>query len=125
MILLKADFRKWRELSNSGGQREKLSFDELAGRIDSGVTSDYRESFEQLSTIAISAAAPSARTLELLREYAALRGDASQAMVEGLRNNDRAKIRQALDSAQRAPGLLQSAALPAPAASMPGPAAEK
>ncbi len=109
----------------ASGQRDKLSFDELAGRIDSGVTSDYRESFEQLSTIAIGPGAPSARTLELLREYAALRGDASQAMVEGLRSNDRAKIRQALDSAHRAPVLLQSAALPAPTASMSSPAAAK
>lgn len=79
------------------------SFDQVAGRIESEVASEYEESFEQLSRLHLSPEAPSAPTLEAVRQYAELRRDASRALVEGLRANDPARIREALELARRAP----------------------
>jgi hypothetical protein len=62
-----------------------LSFEQLAGAIDERVTAEYQENFEELAGLALGAGAPSARTLELLRQYANLRTDASHALAEGLR----------------------------------------
>lgn len=101
----------------SKGRREGQSFDELAGRIDADVTTDYQENFETLSALHLGTAAPSAQTLEMLRKYAALRGDASQALADGLRSKDPVKIRQALESARKAPELARGAQGPASAAS--------
>ncbi len=99
------------------GRRDAQSFDQIAGRIDTGVTADYQESFEQLSALSLDAAAPSARTLEILRKYAALRTNASQAMAEGLRAKDAAKVRQAMEVARQAPSLASGAKPPGAAAS--------
>lgn len=99
------------------GRRDAQSFDQIAGRIDTGVTADYQESFEQLSALSLDVAAPSARTLEILRKYAALRTNASQAMAEGLRAKDAAKVRQALEVARQAPSLASGAKPPGAAAS--------
>ena len=104
------------------GRREGLSFEQLAGRIDSNVTADYQESFEQLSAISLGSGAPSAKTLDMLRRYAAIRGDASHALSEGLRSKDQAKIRLALENARRAPALATANKAPASAASLPAPA---
>ncbi len=105
------------------GQKEQLSFDQLAGRIDDKVTTPYQQSFEQLSTLHLDAAAPSAQALEVLRAYAALRSDASQALSDGLRDRDANKIRKALESARQAPALAKGVASGASAASAPpGPA---
>ncbi len=101
----------------ASGRREAQSFDQIAGRLDTGVTADYQESFEQLSALSLDPAAPSARTLEILRKYAALRTNASQAMAEGLRANDAAKVRQALEVARQAPSLASGAKPPGAAAS--------
>jgi rhomboid protease GluP len=101
------------------GPREGRSFDEIAGRLDNDVTSEYQESLDELSALGLSPGAPSARTLEMLRNYAALRGEASQSLAEGLRNNDRAQIQQALRQARSARTL---AGRPQAAASQAGPA---
>lgn len=116
------------------GAREgqALTFDQLAGRIDDKVTTPYQQSFEQLSSLHLDAAAPSAQALEVLRAYAAQRTDASQALAEGLRDRDPVKIRKALESARQAPVLARaasaaaaggSAAVPAPGAAASAPAA--
>ncbi len=78
---------------------ESATFDELAGRIESEVSSPYAQSFEQLSKLHLSAAAPSAAALEQLRDYAELRRDASRELVEGLRAKDPDRIRKALERA--------------------------
>jgi len=107
------------------GQAENQTFDQLAGRIDHSVTAPYQESFEQLSALSLDPDAPSAQALETLRAYAALRGDASQALAEGLRARDAQKIRQALESARQAPAVARgaaggaSAAASAPAGAQP------
>ncbi|MBK9444525.1 MAG: rhomboid family intramembrane serine protease [Comamonadaceae bacterium] len=79
-----------------------LSFDELAGHIEDNVTAVYDNSFEQLTAANPGAGAPSAKTLEDLQNYAALRADASRALADGLRHKDQEKIRQALDKARQA-----------------------
>jgi hypothetical protein len=43
--------------------------------------------------------APSASILKSVRSYAAVQRDASQALVEGLRQDDRQKVREALELA--------------------------
>jgi rhomboid protease GluP len=99
---------RWGSILNTG-QREGASFEQLAGRIDEGVTSDYRESFEQLSALKLGAGAPSAKMLEQLRRYAELREQASQQLSDGLRKKDPLQIRQALDKAQQAPETAKKA----------------
>jgi len=83
----------------------QLPFDHLAGQIDTIVTTQYQESLDELSALNLEAAAPSARTLDMLLRYASLRTDASLAFSEALRNRDPQKIREALDNARKAPEL--------------------
>lgn len=113
--------QQWQTILGQG-QKERLSFDQLAGRIDDSVTMPYQQSFEQLANLHLDADAPSAQTLEMLRAYAALRTDASQALAEGLRDRDARKIRQALESARRAPEMARGAtgASTGASAAMPG-----
>jgi len=92
---------RWGAILNRA-RDESASFDELAGRIESEVSSPYAQSFEQLAKLRLSAAAPSAAALEKLRSYAELRRDASRALVEGLRAKDLAQIREALELARQA-----------------------
>jgi rhomboid protease GluP len=112
--------QEWESILGKG-QEKQLSFDQLAGQIDSAITTEYQESFENLSALHLDTAAPSARTLEILRKYAELRSTASQELSEGLRKRDPAQIRKALETARQAPALAQGASAtaraPAPAAS--------
>ncbi len=102
---------RWQNILESGG-REGLSFDELAGRIDSDVTREYEKSFDQLSAVTVTPAAPSATMLETLKKYAQLRGEAAHSLAEGLRKNDREQIREALKAAQQAPYAARGATPP-------------
>ena len=91
---------RWRtilETRNAQG----VSFEELAARIESDVTSEYRDSFEQLSALNLDPAAPSANTLEILKRYAQRRGDASHALAEALLQNDPQRVRDALETLRR------------------------
>ena len=85
----------WQKILNDS-KRGSVSFDELAGRIDTAIGDRYEESFEHLSLFPINPALPSAKTLEMLRDYAELRRDASRSLAEGLRSKDSAKIREAI-----------------------------
>ena len=93
------------EIGRKGGE----SFEELAGRIDADVSKEYQDSFEALAAISVSPAAPSAARLEMLREYALLRGDAAHALAEALRANDGPAIQRALEAMQKAPATAQAA----------------
>jgi len=95
---------RWGAILNQA-RKEGPSFDELAGRIESEVSSPYAESFEQLAKLHLGAAAPSATALASLRHYAELRRDASRALVEGLRAKDQKRIREALELATQAPRM--------------------
>lgn len=107
---------RWAGILDSA-RRGETSFEQLAGTLDAEVTADYQESFEDLSSLSLDKAAPSAPTLEVLRRYAALRGDAAHALAEGLRSKDAAQVREALEQAQRAQALARGARPPASAAS--------
>ena len=83
------------------------NFDELAGRIDTAIGDRYEESFDQLSQLPPNPALPSSAVLETLRRYAEQRRDASRSLAEGLRANDPAQIRAALEQAKRSQQLVQ------------------
>ena len=104
---------QWRRILDTG-RSEAASFEQLADRIDETVTSEYRGSFEQLSSITIDPAAPSAPALETLRRYAQLREEASRALAEALRNRDEQGVRDALEMARRAPYDARGRDAPAP-----------
>ena len=109
---------RWQEIMNSGKQGT-ASFDELAARIDTDVTREYRESFDQLSALHLDPAAPSTTALEVLKKYTQLRADASEALAEALRMNDPQRIREALEMARRAPYIAQGVEPPSPPAPVP------
>ncbi|SEL17760.1 rhomboid family intramembrane serine protease [Nitrosovibrio tenuis] len=90
----------WQKILDEG-KRGNISFEELAGRIDTVVSDRYEESFEQLSHIPPNPAMPSAATLETLRHYAERRRDASRALAEGLRAHEPEQIRHALEMAKQ------------------------
>lgn len=93
--------KEWLNLMRDG-EAGKLSFDQLAERIESGVTDRYEKSFEELSSLPQNHLLPSQPTLAQLREYAAQRRDASRDLAEGLRKRDKRKIRKALEDAGKA-----------------------
>jgi rhomboid protease GluP len=90
------------------GKRGNISFEELAGRIDTAVSDPYEESFEHLSHIPPNPAMPSAAALATLRHYAERRRDASRALSEGLRAHKPEQIRDALEMAKQSGQLTQS-----------------
>ena len=101
----------WQKILNDS-KRGGVSFDELAGRIDTAIGDRYEESFEHLSQFPINPALPSAKTLEMLREYAELRRDASRSLAEGLGSKDSAKIREAIAMEKKARELQSPARVP-------------
>lgn len=96
----------WQSLLSQGRHDGGPTFDQLAGEIESGVAHRYEDSFEQIAQVHVDPAAPSAATLAALREYAALRRDASRTMVEGLRTRDQKKIKAAVDIARQSRKII-------------------
>jgi rhomboid protease GluP len=92
----------WQKILDEG-KAGKVSFEELAGRIDAAVSDRYEESFEQLSQLPVNPALPSAAMAGKLRDYAEHRLDASRTLVEGLRARNPELIREALEMAREAP----------------------
>ncbi len=101
----------WQNILNDS-KRGGVSFDELAGRIDTAIGDRYEESFEHLSLFPINPALPSAKTLEMLRDYAELRRNASRSLAEGLRSKDSAKIREAIALEKKSRELQSPARVP-------------
>ena len=98
--------QRWQELmtaSKKGG----ATFEELAGRIESDITMEYQQSFEQLSALNLDAAAPSAETVAMLKRYAQLRSEASHMLAEGIRLKNQKMIDEALEKARQAPYLAR------------------
>jgi rhomboid protease GluP len=98
--------RSWQSILDKARQ-DGISFDELAGRIDTSVADRYEESFELLSELPPNPALPSAATVEILRHYAERRRDASRALAEGLRANKPEQIRDALEMEKQSRQLTQ------------------
>ncbi len=86
----------------AAGERNGLSFDDLANRIERDVSARYQRSFEELSALPGDPALPSAAAIEQFREYAERQRDASREMAEGLRERDPRKIGEALREAREA-----------------------
>jgi rhomboid protease GluP len=76
--------RAWQSIVAQG--RRGASFEEVAGQIDSEITSRYEDSFEQLSGLHLDPAAPSAGQLESLRRHVEARRDAARALADALRS---------------------------------------
>lgn len=98
VIFLRSDAeisRTWQGILNDGSQG-KASFEDLAGRLEADVGDRYADSFEHLSQLPTDPALPSAGSVALLRQYAALRRDASRSLAEGLRHRDAEKVREAM-----------------------------
>ena len=106
---------RWQGILNKSRQRG-ASFEQLANEIESDIAAEYRQNFEQLSALHLDPAAPSNETLEVLKKYAQLRSEASQALAEALRDNDTARIREALEMARRAPYIARGQQPPTPGA---------
>jgi len=85
------------------GRRNSLSFDQLAGSIDTNVATVYRESFEALRVASPDSPAPSSKTIEALQTYAIFRANTVSELADGLRTNDPNKIRNALKLLQKPP----------------------
>jgi rhomboid protease GluP len=96
------------------GRRRGESFEQLAGRIESDVALEYRDSFEELAGVDLDSMAPSVKTLEILKNYALVRGEAVQSLAEGVRLKDGKRILEALEQVKKAP-LAASGASTAPA----------
>jgi rhomboid protease GluP len=108
---------RWQQILDEGKQGNS-TFEQLAGKIENDVTREYRDSFEHLSALQLDPAAPSTTTLDILRTYAQLRGDAAHSLTEALRSNDPERIRETLERARRVPYVARGASpsiLPAPA----------
>ena len=93
--------QRWGSLL-ANGPRSGSSFEELAGRIDTDVAAVYERSFEQLLAAQPTGAAPSAQQIELLQSYANQRAEAARELSQGLRGQNPAQIRQALEHARKA-----------------------
>lgn len=91
--------QQWNAILNAAPASE-LSFEQLAGQIESNVTAEYEQTFEQLMAATPASQAPSVVALGNLQTYAATRIQASRALVDGLRRKDSEKIRDALRQAQ-------------------------
>ncbi|SCX53561.1 rhomboid family intramembrane serine protease [Nitrosospira sp. Nsp1] len=98
--------QSWQSILDKARQ-DGISFDELAGRIDTSVADRYEESFELLSELPPNPALPSAATVEILRHYAERRRDASRALAEGLRANKPEQIHDALEMEKQSRQLTQ------------------
>jgi rhomboid protease GluP len=92
----------WQSILEAG-RKNNLSFEQVAGSIETHVTTGYLESFEAMRAAYPGAAAPSAKTLEELQNYAIFRATVASDLAEGLRTNDSEKIQQALTQAQQGP----------------------
>jgi rhomboid protease GluP len=98
--------RDWQNILDEGAHGN-ISFEEMAGRIDTAVSDRYEESFEQLTHSPHDPDLPSAARVDRLRQYAERRRDASRALAEGLRAHKPEQIRDALEMAKKAPQLIE------------------
>jgi len=89
------------EIILEAGRQNSLSFDQLAGSIETNVAAVYRESFEALRMANPDSPAPSAKTLEVLQTYAAFRGKTASELANGLRARDPKKINHAMKLLQK------------------------
>lgn len=100
---------RWRAILQSSAA-PGASFEEISARIDSDITRQYQGSFEELSAIDLDPAAPSGSTLDYLKRYALVRGEASHALAQSLLQGDSTHARESLEAFRRAPAKARSEA---------------
>ena len=105
------------------GRRSDRTFEQMADRIESEISTEYLETFENLSSVHIDPAAPSAQQLERAKAYARVRGEAARALAEGLRLHDRQRIEGALEKARNAQAISEEGTASAPLPSTTAPKA--
>jgi len=103
----RATQRQWNTLLQAGSSAG-LSFDQLAGRVDTDIAPAYERSFEQLMQVRPTTAVPSAQQLEHLQTYAAQRAEAAREVADGLRSRDPQAI-QRLNPRCTSPAVTNSA----------------
>jgi rhomboid protease GluP len=79
--------RSWLNLQNEQNQGD-LSFEDLAGKIETDITEPYEGSFEKLSQLPKDPNLPSAKTLEYWLELTQAKKNKSEALVEDLRKQN-------------------------------------
>jgi rhomboid protease GluP len=92
--------QNWQAILEAGRQHN-LTFEQLAGSIETNIANGYLESFDAMRAAYPGATAPSAKTLEELQNYAIFRATVANNLAEGLRANDSEKIKQALTQARQ------------------------
>jgi rhomboid protease GluP len=105
---------RWQHILDRGKQGE-ASFEQLAGQIETDITSEYRDSFEHLSALNLDPAAPSTTTVHVLKTYSQLRSEAAQSLADALRNHNPQQVREALELARLAPYIARGVKPPPPA----------
>lgn len=95
------------------------TFDTLAGRIETDVSAVYAKSFEQLQQTTLADAAPSAATLQSLRDYADRRAGATHALAQSIRAGDVSRACKALQKKQVPDRAVSAATTALPHASNP------
>jgi rhomboid protease GluP len=103
---------RWEALLRAG-DRDRLSFDQLAGSLEREIAASYRQSFDQLAAAKPVSAAPSKDALLKLESYAAQRGQAAHNVAQGLRSRNALQIRSGLAQGRNA-AAESSAPAPAP-----------
>ena len=91
--------RQWFEIMADPSARH-LSFETLAGRVESTLAVGYERSFDQLVAATPGSPVPSARVLGDLQAYAFEQAQTTRDLVGGLRAKDPQKIRDAVLQAQ-------------------------
>lgn len=81
------------------GQRGGLSFDQLAGGIESHVAEAYERSFDQLIAANPASAAPSAMVLQHMQAYANAQAQTARDLAAGIRTRDAPRIAAAIKRA--------------------------
>jgi len=89
------------------GDRQGLSFAEMANRIETEVVLRYEESFEHLAAFDLDPRAPSVFLLGRVRRYAQLRGTASHEFADAMRTGDTQGMRRAFEKLEGA-SVLQT-----------------
>lgn len=97
---------RWNAILQSG-DRQGLSFAEMASRIETEVGLRYEESFEHLAAFDLDPRAPSAALLDRVRHYARLRGAASHEFADALRAGDAQGMQRAFEKLEGA-GMRQT-----------------
>lgn len=93
--------RRWFVMSQSL-RPSGMSFEQIAGSVDSDIAAAYEYSFEEMSAVRPTSGIPSGKMLLNLKNYATVRADVAHELADALRARDTAKIQVAMERAKQA-----------------------